>query len=83
MAAIIPKIEADFNFFVNEMLICYCCYKNRNFGTVSNNLLVIYMLWACAAFWWRDMNIHLTFSAFTSRQISFLASNRAFVFLLI
>jgi hypothetical protein len=45
-----------------------------NSATFSKDLLAIFMLWFCPAFWWRDSNIHSVFSVFTSRPISFLAS---------
>jgi hypothetical protein len=34
------------------------------------------MLWFCLAFWWRDSNVYLVFSAFTSRPTFLLASIR-------
>jgi hypothetical protein len=39
------------------------------------------MLCLCLAFWSRHSNIHLVFSAFTSRPASLLASIRVSVFL--
>jgi hypothetical protein len=34
--------------------------------------LPIFISWFCPAFWWRGSNIHLVFSAFTSRSTSLL-----------
>jgi hypothetical protein len=56
--------------------------KYLNFATFSKGLLAIFMLWFCPAFWWRDINMYLVFSAFTSRPTSLLVSIRASVFML-
>jgi hypothetical protein len=47
--------------------------KYLNSSTLSKDLLSIFMLWLCPAFWFRDMTMYLVFSAFTSRPISLLA----------
>jgi hypothetical protein len=46
--------------------------KYLNFFTLSKDLLSIFMLWFCPAFWFRDMTMYLVFSAVTSRPISLL-----------
>jgi hypothetical protein len=48
--------------------------KYLNFATFSKHLLAIFMSQLCPAFWWRDSNIYLVFSVFTSRPTSVRAS---------
>jgi hypothetical protein len=44
--------------------------KFLNCATFSNHMLPIFISWFCPAFWWRDSNICLVFSVFTSRPIT-------------
>jgi hypothetical protein len=46
----------------------------------SKDLLAIFMSWFCPAFCWRDSNIYLVFSAFTSRPTSLLESIKVCAF---
>jgi hypothetical protein len=41
--------------------------KYLNCATFSKDLLAIFMSWICLTSWWRDSNIYLVLSAFTSR----------------
>jgi hypothetical protein len=74
MVASIPR----FNLLLISSLIKFWCVtiisKYQNCATFSKYLLAIFILWSCPAFWWRDSNIYLGFSAFTSRPISSSAS---------
>jgi hypothetical protein len=57
--------------------------KYLDFATLSKDLLTIFVLRFCPAFLWRDSNICLVFSVFTSKLTFLLASVRAYVFLFI
>jgi hypothetical protein len=48
--------------------------KYFNCATFWKDPLAIIMSWFCPAFWWRNSNIYLDFSAFTSRTTFLLAS---------
>jgi hypothetical protein len=54
--------------------------KYLNCATFPKALLPLFMSWVSAAFWFRDRNIHLVFSVFTSRPTSLLASVRVSLF---
>jgi hypothetical protein len=45
-----------------------------NFASFSKDVLAIFMLWSCLAFWWRDSKVTWVFFCVNSRQISLLAS---------
>jgi hypothetical protein len=66
------RIQSPHNFLINQILLP----KYMNCVTFSKDLLAIFILWFCPAFWWRD--IYLLFSVFTSRLTSLLASIRGF-----
>jgi hypothetical protein len=48
--------------------------KYMYYATFSKYLLANFISWFCPAFWWRDSNMYLVFSAFISRPTSLLAS---------
>jgi hypothetical protein len=58
MVASITWNESPYNFFLNQILICYCCSKYLNCATFSEDLLAIFMFWFCHEFWWWDINIY-------------------------
>jgi len=51
-----------------------------NSSTLSKELLSVFKLWLCPAFWSQDMTMHLGLSAFTSSPISLLATTKASAF---
>jgi len=51
-------------------------------STLSEDLLSIFVLWFCPAFWSRDMTMYLVSTAFISNPISLLATTEAsFIYL--
>jgi hypothetical protein len=42
-----------------------------NFATLLEDLLAIFMLWFCLAFWWQDINIQFVFFVVTSKQLPY------------
>jgi hypothetical protein len=54
--------------------------KYLNCAIFSTPLLSVFISWICPAFWWRDSNKYLVFSAFASRRIFLLASIKVSVF---
>jgi hypothetical protein len=45
--------------------------KYLNCATFLKHLSAIFMSWFCPPFWWRDSNIYLVFSVFTSDQLPY------------
>jgi hypothetical protein len=41
----------------------------------SNSLLAVFMLWFYLEFWWKDMNVYLVLSMFTSKPPALLVFN--------
>jgi hypothetical protein len=64
------KNSAEINFFVNPVLICSQMFSL--YHTSSSILtLATFKLWFCPVVWWRDINIDLVLSAFTSSYCMF------------
>jgi hypothetical protein len=80
MAASITRVQSPLNFLQNQILINTVVPKCLNCATFSRDLSGIVILWFCPAFLWRDSNIYLVFSAYTSRPTSALALIRVSVF---
>jgi hypothetical protein len=57
--------------------------KYFNCDTFSNELFAVFMYQIWPAFWWRDSNIFLVFTAFSSRPSSLLATIKVSVFFFI
>jgi hypothetical protein len=80
MIASITRIQSPLNFSWIRFRLVIIIHKYLNCATFSKYLLAVLMSWFCPAFWWRDSNIHLVFSVFTSRPTSLLASVSVSVF---
>ena len=57
--------------------------KYLNGCTLTKDILSVFILWFCPAFWYRDVTMCLVLSAFTSRPVSLLATTKASVFFFI
>jgi hypothetical protein len=66
----IARIQPPHNFLWNQVFICYRRSQTFDCTTISKHLLAIFMSWFCPAFWWRDSNMYLVLSVFTSRPTS-------------
>jgi hypothetical protein len=75
------RIQSLLNFFLNQIVICYCFFQVfERCHIFKGSLNYLYVLKFCPAFWRRDINMYLVFSAFTSRPDALLASCRGCVF---
>jgi hypothetical protein len=50
-----------------------------NSSTLSKELLSVFILWLCPAFWLQDMTMYLVLSAFTSSPVSLIVTTKACV----
>jgi hypothetical protein len=82
MVATITRIQTSLNFLLNTILIFLLSFPNDCTMTRFQEIcFVIFVSWFFPAFWLRDSNIYLVFSAFTSIPISSLASVHISVFI--
>jgi len=56
MVTSIPRIQSALDFFLNEVLIYYCCYQ---IFEIYHILLGNDKLWFCSAMWWRDRHTRI------------------------
>jgi len=54
--------------------------KYLNSSTLSQEILSVFILWLCPAFWSQDITMYLVLSAFTTRPTSLLATTKASLF---
>jgi hypothetical protein len=80
MVASVTRIQSPLNFFLNQIWFVTVVPKYLNCATFSNDLLTIFLPWFCPAFWWRDSNIYLVFSAVTYRLTSINKIFRVFLY---
>jgi hypothetical protein len=74
--ASITRFFSSLIFLTNQILIVTVIPEHLNFATFSNDLLAIFILCFCPAFWLEDTNMYQAFSVFTSRPTFILNMKR-------
>jgi hypothetical protein len=54
-------IQSAVYFLMNQIWFATVISKYFNFAAYARDLLPIFMSWVCLAFWWRNINIMLSF----------------------